>query len=155
MMSYNSRPPGGGVGIGASSSTRRALPTSVQPIQNTQRIRIDNDETESLYTSPSATAKLGSPALPSSPRHQNNNNSNKPQQTLTSTDRLSPVDYNNTTPTLASSQRRKSSNGASTAPTKTLVILNSSDTSLSHVKRQWLRAFEAMRYDLPSVSTLI
>ena len=153
MMSYNSRPPGGGVG--ASSSARRALPltTSVQPIQNTQRIRIDNDETESsLYTSPSTTTttKLVSPALPASPRQSN---SNKPQQ---ATDRLSPVEYN-TTSNLASSQRRKSSNGAAsstTAPTKTLVILNSSDTSLSHVKRQWLRAFEAMRYDLPSVSTL-
>lgn len=172
MMSYNSRPPatGGGGGGGGSTGTtsRRGLPsTTVQPIQNAQRIRIDNDETESFYTPARGSSSGGggdSHATSNKPTHHHHHHStlNSPggeasgggrssKRYSTSSqlenDFATPLHHQQQQQNQHNQQRRESDQ------VKAFTILSSNDYSLSPVKRRWLRAFEAMRSNLPSVST--
>jgi hypothetical protein len=125
-MSYNSRPPGS-----------RQQP---QPVQQQPRVRLDNDETESFYSN------IRKPEI-------SNNNSN----TTTTT-----TNNNNTNNISNSTTNRRSIIDANARPGSQLQLMRreserlgdaaAMSNEISPVRKRWLKAFESIRSQLPSVS---
>lgn len=123
MMSYNSRPPGS-----------RQQP---QPVQQQTRVRLDNDETESFYSN------IRKPEISNNNSNNTNNNNNTNNISNATTNRRSIIDANARPGSQLQLMRRESERLGDAA---------AMSNEISPVRKRWLKAFESIRSQLPSVS---